>query len=310
MSEHLVVDEPNDDALIIFTGASRRGWHRLQQAAECLQKYAFHYGVSEAQPGIVDREAEKKKPALLQGGLMHLALAQHYARIYAKQNGENPFKYEAPEDAVRFIAEHQGGKAFVDRIIAIYKAYASRYADDELRMQIVGIERLYETMIRGKYLFTGRLDLVFRDEGERLWAMDHKTTGRLTTSHKQFYAASGQLIGYQHLLRQHEQDIAGMKLNIIELSDTPKFERITLPRAPFFESEFEQTVVDIEESIERMRESGRPMDKWPKAMNEMTCFGRYGACPFLDKCKWGLDARVAGEWQIETAGWPTERNRT
>ncbi len=297
MSDNSVAEEAVEEPLIIYTGASSRGWHRLQQAAECLQKYAFTYGPRPGIPGIVNREEEMKRPALVKGSLMHLALAQHYARIYMRQNGENPERFEAPEDAVVFMANVLGGKEYIDLINGIYRSYTQRFAEDEQRMKIVGVERLYETTIRGRYLFTGRLDLVFRDEVDRLWAMDHKTTGRLTPSHKQFYSASGQLIGYQHLVRKHEEDLAGMKLNIIELASGGKFERISLPRAPAFEAQFEQTVVDIEESIERVQGQDRAVDEWPKAMNEMSCYGRYGACPFLDQCKWGLTAKVAGEWQ-------------
>jgi hypothetical protein len=52
-------------------------------------------------------------------------------------------------------------------------------------------------------------------------------------------------------------------------------------------SDFPQTVIDAEERIAALDASGRPFDKWPKAMNEMTCFGRYGACKHIEKCKWG-----------------------
>lgn len=286
-----------DKGLIIFTGASSRGWHRLQQAAECLQKYAWHYG-TQTMAGVVDREADRKRPALLKGELMHLALAQHYARIYQAQHGDDPDTFLAPKEAIAFMADVRGGREFVALITAVYEAYCERYYRDADELTIEGIERLFEMKVRGRYLFTGRVDLMWRDQGGQLWAADHKTTGRLTPAHKDYYAASGQLIGYQHLTRQRYPDLAGMKLNLVEISSSPKFERMTLPRSPSFEANFEQTVVDIEESIERMEAEGRPVDQWPKAMNEMTCYGRYGACPFLDRCRWGAGQPVAGNWHI------------
>ena len=285
---------------IIFTGPSPRGWHRLQQAAECLQKFAYTYGTSpEKKDGIVDRDAEMKRPALVKGSLMHLALAQHYARIYQEQQGDDPAAFVEPKDAVCFLADAQGTPQYKDLICEVYDRYVDRYADDSKRMKVLGIERLFSYKVRGKHLLTGRLDLLYADEAGRSWACDHKTTGRLTASHKKYYAASGQLIGYQHLSRKNGYDIAGMKLNLIQVSDAPKFERLTLPRGPHFEQHFEQTVVDIEESIERMQESGRPLDEWPKAMNELTCYHRYGACKFLDRCRWGPDHQVGGNWQWE-----------
>lgn len=287
------VSEPQ----IIFTGPSGRGWHRLQQAAECLQKYAYTYGTSPGKKdGIVDHDAEMRRPALVKGSLMHLALAQHYARIYQVQQGADPEAFAAPEDAVCFLADAQGTPEYKDLICSIYKAYARRYADDVSRMKVLGVERLFEARVRGKYLFTGRLDLLYADEVGRTWVTDHKTTSRLTAAHKRYYAASGQLIGYPYLARQNGYDVAGMKLNLIQVSEDPKFERITCPRGPHFEQHFEQTVEDIEESIARMQASGRPLDEWPKAMNELTCYHRYGACKFLDRCRWGPEHGVAGNW--------------
>jgi alkylhydroperoxidase/carboxymuconolactone decarboxylase family protein YurZ len=45
--------------------------------------------------------------------------------------------------------------------------------------------------------------------------------------------------------------------------------------------------VDAEQRILELEAQARPYDEWPKAMNEMTCFGRYGACKHIEKCKWG-----------------------
>ena len=283
---------------IIYTGPSPRGWHRLQQALECLQKYAYNYGTARHE-GIVDREADMKRPALLKGTLMHLALAQHYARMYAKQQGQSVSQYEMPKDAVVFMATHAlKVPELVDLICSVYDGYISHYAYDDKRMTVVGVERLFDTTVRGKYLFTGRLDLIWRDNEDQVWACDHKTTSRLTASHKRYYAASGQLIGYQYLARQRYPDLAGMKLNLVQVSEKPKFERITLPRAPNFEAQFEQTVVDAEESIARANASGRGIHGWPKAMNELTCYHRYGACQFLDTCRWGAQSGVGGNWAL------------
>ena len=67
---------------------------------------------------------------------------------------------------------------------------------------------------------------------------------------------------------------------------------------PHLESKFEQSVVDIEESIERMKASGRAQDDWPKVMSELVCYHRYGACDFIDKCRWGQEAKKGGAWSF------------
>ena len=129
----------------------------------------------------------------------------------------------------------------------------------------------------------------------------HNTTGRLTASHKSYYAVSGQLIGYSHMARQvYGERYAGLTVNLVQFAnrgpDDAKFERIPLPRSPNMEARFERTVMDIEESIARMEASGRAHDDWPKAMNEMSCFGRYGACNYLDQCRHGAGSAAAGNW--------------
>jgi hypothetical protein len=92
---------------------------------------------------------------------------------------------------------------------------------------------------------------------------------------------------------------AGLIVNLVQLGTPGKFERIVLPRSPNLESRFERIIIDIEESIERVEAEGRSFDDWPKAINELTCFHRYGACEFIDQCKWGAGAGKAGNWTWE-----------
>lgn len=127
----------------------------------------------------------------------------------------------------------------------------------------------------------------------------HNSTARLTARHKQFYSVSGQLLGYSHMGRQKYGDrFAGLIVNLIQ-HGTPKFERIVLPRSPNLEAKFERIVVDIEESVERIQAEGRDPSDWPKAINELTCYHRYGPCDFIDQCRWGAGAGKAGNWTWE-----------
>jgi hypothetical protein len=276
---------------IIYTGPSPRGWHRLQQAAECLQKFAWQYEAPK-----LDGKPKKISPPLAKGSLIHLALAQHYARIRAVQQGNDPEEWCEPKEAVELISQMEGTNEFAHVATEAYDAYCLEYPHDHEEMEILEIEDLASTKVDGKYLLTGRLDLVYRDLGGRVWAMDHKTTAYLKSSHKQFYTVSGQLLGYSHMAREkYGEDYAGMKLNLIQ-HGKHKFSRLTLPRSPNLESKFPRIVIDIEESIERMQASGRDFDDWPKATNELTCYHRYGACKFIDQCRYGAGAKKAGNW--------------
>lgn len=290
-----------DGKKLLNAGPSPRGWHRLQLAAECLQRYAWTYESP-------DEKAKFSSPALAKGSLIHLALAQHYARMRAAQapkstmlgvETESPDDWMTPQDAVWLVAKAEGQEAYAQLAIDAYEAYQAFYADDMEEWKILEVEQLMSTKIAGKYLLTGRLDLVIEDVGGRVWGIDHKTGGRITKQHKEYYGISGQLIGYEHMAREKYGDrLAGFMVNFIQHGQAPefKFSRIEIARRPHLEGHFVQSVVDIEESIERMQASGREYDAWPKAMSELVCFHRYGPCAHVDKCRWGKGAKKAGNW--------------
>ena len=290
-----------EDPLVISTGPSPRGWHRLQMAAECLQRYAWGY---ENGP----RKDISKKPPLAIGSLIHLALAQHYCRMKQEQDGKNPNEYMDPVEAVQLVAEVQGNQKHVPNVVETYSAYARRYWQDINEREIFAVEVLFDgsldptpmEQLAGEepYRLTGRVDLMFKDLGGQLWGEDHKSTGRLTKRHKEYFAVSGQLLGYEHICRQKHPELAGFKINLIQHggSTEPKFERITLPRRPALEAQFVRRAIDIERAIARMKAEDRPVDEWPKAMSELTCYHRYGACDYIDQCRFGPTAKKAGGW--------------
>lgn len=289
---------PVEDPLIIFTGPSPRGWHRLQTASECLQKYAWSY---EREGG---KEDISKRPALMLGSLVHLVLAQHYMRMKYEQEGRNPEEYMHPLEALKFMAEVTGAKAHEDAVRTTYEAYVKTYRGDIRSVFVEAVEVLFTGTLQSSrwpdkvYPLTGRIDLLFRDLGGQLWCADHKTSGRLTSKHKEYFGVSGQMLAYEHLVRQKHPDLAGFKINLIQHTD-PKFDRLTLPARPLLEKQFVERAVDIERSIERMLAEGRRVDEWPKAMSELTCFTRYGACDHIDKCRFGENAGKAGSWTWE-----------
>ena len=291
----------NPDAKLLVTGPSRRGWHRLQLASECLQKYAWTYEAPKKNevkdPLIMDAGS----PALVRGSLWHLAMAHRYSRMQAEQNGENPDVFCEPMEAVTLLCKvNKLPESMLNLIGSAYEVYDYRNPDEIRSKRILEVESLNEIMIKDKYLITGRLDLVYEDLSRQIWVTDHKSSGRITASHKDFYAVSGQMFNYQLMARKKYGDkLAGMKINLVELSGTPKFELISLPRSPFMESQFEQLVEDLEQRIDHMKATGRPYTDWPKASTELVCVTRYGECPFIAKCRFGPEGAKAGNWSWE-----------
>jgi hypothetical protein len=290
-----------DDPQVIFTGPSPRGWHRLQTAAECLQKYAWSYETEEPKEDISGR------PALAIGSLVHLALAQYYSRMKQEQEGKNPNEYMAPAEAVKLVASLTKQDKHIDNVLQTFEAYEKRYWQDINTRTIVAVETLFDGFIapsddpEEKYRLTGRIDLLFRDMRGQLWAEDHKTTARLTKKHTEYYGISGQMLGYEHLVRQQYEDLVGFKLNLIQHAayQKPVFQRVAIPRRPELERQFADRAVDIERLIAQMRAEGRGVGEWPKAMSELVCFHRYGACEHIDKCKLGKGAKKGGAWSWE-----------
>lgn len=274
------------DRLILITGPSPRGWHRIQTMLECPQKYAYTYLYK--MEGADDGEGDRTP--LVRGSLLHLGLAHYYKRIQRRQQQEDPDLYYTPAEAIRLYASIMKGlyKDHAEDMVQCLQAYEDHYAMRE-NYKILHVEELFSAYI-GKYYYTGRLDLVVEDSRGQVWALDHKGSGRIEAKHREFYAMSGQLIGYRWLARSaFGTRFAGFKLNLIQHGNNNfQFERPAISPTPYLNSRFTQTILDAEERIEALEASGRAVDEWPLAMNEMTCYGRYGACPHTEKCRWGV----------------------
>ena len=264
---------------LLETGPSPRGWHRLQTMLQCPQKYAFTY---ETEGG---RE-KTTSPALIKGTLMHLALAHHYMRLKNEQNGESPNEWLPPKEAVRMMAVKEGPEweECVDDIVKCYDEYTSYWVRDSFK--VLEVESLAYVKI-GDNVLTGRFDLVFEDRYGGVWICDHKTTGRLHANQKKFYSVSGQLIGYSYIGKQiFGERFKGMMLNQIQHRAPCKFVRSELPPAPNILKRFPTIVNHAEERIAHYKNTCEP-NQYPMAANELTCFSRYGACSFLERCRWG-----------------------
>jgi hypothetical protein len=214
-----------------------------------------------------------------------------------EQQGKNPDEYLEPIEAVRLIAQVRGWMAHVDKVVPTYVAYKTAYIRDIYERIIEGVEELYDGTV-GPYRLTGRIDLRWRDLGGQLHTTDHKSTGRLTTQHKHVFTLSGQFQAYAHLVRQRHGDLASFEINMMQHTN-PKFMRLPLPRSPFFEQQFISRVLDLEHGIERLVQEDRQVGDWPKAMSELTCYHRYGACDFVDKCRFGPKAACAGSFTVD-----------
>ena len=271
------------EQLIIYTGPSPRGWHRIGQFLECPQKYAWAH---ESGAGGGHRDGQESTP-LVRGSLIHLGLAQHYARVRETQNGKSPDLYYPPEEAMRIVASAKGGayEAEVQACIDCVHAYMDYWHNEDFK--VLRVEELYEGFFEG-YRLTGRLDLVIEDRQGRVFVIDHKSTGFLSSKQRVFYSISGQMHAYRWLASmQYGERLGGMRINMIQHTNGFKFQRFDLDPSPHMFTQFPRIIKEAEEQIARYKAEGRPTHMWPMAISELTCFHRYGACEHMDKCKWG-----------------------
>ncbi len=270
----------NSDRLLVYTGPSPRGWHRLQLFLECPQRYAWNYVA-----GL--RGINSDAPPLVKGSLIHLGLAQHYSRLKETQQGRDPERFYPPSEAIDIMVEAQPAwREWAHLAKEVTVAYLHRWRNESFR--VLAVEEMLEANIEG-YRFTGRMDLVVEDSAGKAWIIDHKTTGRLQAKQRRFYSVSGQILGYQWLGKIHYGErFGGMRLNMLQHGGDFKFERFDVEPAPKLFAKWPSAVADAERGIEKLMAEGRPADEWPIAPSELVCFHRYGACNYLEQCKWGL----------------------
>lgn len=268
---------------LLDAGASPRGWSRLSTVLQCPQKFAYTYLLSQEQGG---GRTGGNSPALIKGSVIHLGLAHYYRRMQAVQEGTDPDEWFEPNMAMRMLCLKEGD-LWMEHLMACIEcveAYIAHWQHDGFT--VVAVEEMIYTHI-DDHLITGRVDLAIKDSAGKVFFVDHKTTGRINSTQKKYYAISGQLIGYEYMGRQiFGEHFGGMILNQVQHRAPQKFLRLNLPPAPEMLQRFPQVVKDAEATIKRLE--GRPLDQYPMAMNELTCFHRYGACAFVEKCKWGM----------------------
>lgn len=270
---------------LLNAGPSPRGWSRLGTMLQCPQRYAWTYVLPPEEGG---GRPNTISPALIRGSMIHTGLAHHYQRMQTRVNGGDPEEFYKPVDAMHMQAIQEGDDWIkeIDYCSSALQAYISHYGMETF--EVVGVEQTMYANI-GPYQVTGRADLIIRDTNGKVWIVDHKTTGRINNSQQKYYGISGQLIGYEFMGRQiFGDEWGGMLLNLIQHRSPYKFVRHELPPAPNMLVRFPEMVRIAEERIETLKDT--PVDQYPMAMNELVCYHRYGACEFVEKCRWGKNA--------------------
>jgi hypothetical protein len=267
--------------LLLDTGPSPFGWHRYETFLRCPQLYAYSH------KGEKHDDSESGR-ALALGSMVHVGLAHHYARMREDQQGRDPAAYYEPLDAVTALAAKKDGPAwreFAGLARDIVRGYVTRYAAE--RPEILHVEEVFALEFDGAPL-TMRVDLVWRGRDGRVYFVDHKTTGRITTSHPRWYAVSGQFLAYRWAGRlAYGDQFGGVVCNLIQTDVKDiTFARPQLAPVPGLLRKFPEAIREAWRRLQELEARNLAVSEWPAHPSEHTCWTRYGACPMYARCEW------------------------
>jgi|TARA_R110000787_G_scaffold69603_2_gene154803 hypothetical protein len=278
---------------LVDAGPSTRGWHQFEMAARCMRWWGLNK---------VDGRKWPLSAPLVKGSLLHSGLANYYQRI---ADGDNADSYYTALEAVSVLAQQESDKAedgneaslWLSSVPVIHSAlldYVERYKD--CSWEVVAVEQELRADIPRReddigegdtFLYTQRADLIIRDAQGFGWIVDHKSAYRITTHTLRQYCLSGQFLGYQIFGRKmFGAKFGGIILNRVKLVAPHEFDRCAIEPAPQAVADFVGTLKDIEARVSQYSHLKKGMDFTP-VLSEQTCYGKYGACPAYELCRWG-----------------------
>ena len=138
---------------------------------------------------------------------------------------------------------------------------------------------------------TRRFDLVTRDKSGRYYIWDHKHQASVNAKNSaSAYAIDGGFAAFRIMGRQlYGEAFGGLTLNLISSTQIGVVAREQVPTTPHRDAHFAKWLWWAEHQIASLDLTTDPWE-WPKAQNELSCYGRYGACAGLDLCSLGRHA--------------------
>jgi hypothetical protein len=268
--------------VIVNTGPSERGWHRLEAFLRCPLLYYW-----KQQAATTAQDGGALATPLARGTIGHTGLAHYYLRLKTMRAGKDPKDVVSPREAMVYVARSLDRLDLLPMVSDAVREYIDHWGIESF--EIVDVETPLEIRFNGRR-YTARADLVIRD---RLgtWIVDHKFVGRVQGHTFRRYTLSGQFLGLHHLGRQTYRDFAGVKLNVIGMDG--HLSRVELDPAPFMLAQFPGLVACAEariEAVEKLAKGARnPLHVWAEhaAPSEMTCMTPYGECEMFESCRWG-----------------------
>lgn len=248
--------------VLLDTGQSRSGYHRLEVLMECPRKFGYRE-VLKLRPHVLPRP-------LALGTAGHNALAAYYG-------GEN-YKgvLKKAEDSWAFV---------VPEVHRIMESYVKQFFHESF--ETLAVEREFQIKIDG-FDFTRRVDRVLLDRG-KAYVMDHKFTGRpdlRQISNREDPALFTQAVVAQETFENElGYPFGGVIVNMIQ---TKAPYTVVRQQPKFFDGLLKEARTDLGYWLamaNRFVRTDRPVATWPKSWR---CQGRYSHCEYAVLCRFGI----------------------
>jgi len=305
--------------IVLNAAASLRGWSQLSDAVVCPQKWLLKHALRV--------RGDRPSQALVQGSLVHVACAQHYARRQAVQDGLDPDVYANALDAMKVTAAELDApwaataySSFARDLVPESYQIASGFLSEDpfRRYRILAVETPIELWCAGgdivdapedaeerremlrandqggflamgtPWLHTARLDLVV-ETGGLVYMVDHKTGYKWDDKKIAGYAMTGALHGAMLWGgREYGDRFGGLIVSGIDKARGGKPHVFMPPIGADSLRNFAWVVHDANERLRTLNESGRPLSQWPRALSEQgPCVDRYDVCQVMNTCARG-----------------------
>lgn len=259
-------------------------------------------------------QPERASPPLEKGRLIHQVLEQHYNRLFQAQIGSllglqlTPSTDELLTNAEALWADSE----WADLCRWIYRGYLEQYGLDSNWhvMQVEGRHTLWLPTAWGTRSHTQLVmvvDLVVRDELDRIWLVDHKSGIQLPSEFE--LDLDDQFSLYQWGLTKLGYNVHGVIYNAIRTQQNKgfmlpetRFMRLPLYRTP---QQLENTAIDAWRTARRAY--ALKLGEEDRAFGTVPCMRPY-RCVYADACLWARKGGDEGEF-LRSSGFTTREER-
>jgi len=269
-------------------GASPTGNSYLDSFKRCRRKFYYRH--------VRGLETKGRSIALDVGTLFHEGLA-----LMVEKNQADTLQH------MRDFWSNEMAEGYSDQeplTLALYlvQSYMDVYDKDPFTSLVE--EHEFSYLIDNKYSYTGKCDRIVRGPEDRLYVMEHKTTGFAISMYMRNFYLAPQITGYyigavEAVKSMSGEGISGIILNVCQKPrknkrgyGSPQFGRELFTRTPEQVSEFLSSTAQVFQAIDECAVESAEKGKEAYYRCEHECFSFNRACEYIELCRYGEDEHL------------------